>query len=164
MEPPLKLNLSKAGLRVFAQQKAYFEEIIDTSENKKLERRHSSYSVKKETPPPVRRSSHLSRGTGGSLEECARLAAQKELQANITRTKAALVDAKTALRRFSDIEQSPAKTAAREEYARAEREVEEACRAWCVGMRRTGISSVDNGSPRTPQETQGVAAFELPNG
>lgn len=153
METPLRLNLTKAGLRVFEQQKAYFEEIIDTQENKKLERRHSSYTVKKEPAPLVRRSSHLSRGTGGSLEDCARLAAQKELQANVTRKKAALADAKTALRRFSDIEHSPSKTAAREEYARAEHEVEEACRAWCVGMRRTGISSVDNGSPRTPQET-----------
>lgn len=148
MEPSLKLNLSKAGLRVFAQQKAYFEEIIDTQENKKLERRHSSYVTKKEPPPLVRRSSHLARGTGASLEDCSRIAAQKELQENVTRSKAALADARTALRRFSDIEHSPAKTAAREEYARAEREVEEACRAWCVGMRRTGISSVDNGTPK----------------
>ena len=154
MDTPLKLNLSKAGSRVFAQQKAYFAEVIDTSENKKLERRHSSYVMKKPEPPPLqRRASHLSRGTGGSLEDCARIAAQRELQENVTRAKAAVADAKTALRRFSDIDHSPAKTAAREDYARAERELEEACRAWCVGMRRSGISSVDNGSPRTPQET-----------
>jgi hypothetical protein len=132
-----KLGLSKAGSQVFASNKTYFEEIIDKEENKKLERRHSSYISRKLLEPPkvVRRQSYITRTTGASIADCARIAHQKELQEKVIHSKAALADAKAALRKFSDTEHTPAKTAAREEYARAECEVEDACREWFIGMR-----------------------------
>lgn len=45
-------------------------------------------------------------------------------------------EAKDAYSRFSDIDHSPGKTAAREECALAERDVEDACRAWCMAARK----------------------------
>jgi len=57
------------------------------------------------------------------------------LQKGIIDAKKRLKDAKEAYSRFSDIDHSPGKMAARDECALAERDVEDACRAWCVAAR-----------------------------
>ena len=61
--------------------------------------------------------------------------AQSELQLKVTTTKLKLKAAKVTLGQFSPIEHSASKIAAIEAIALAEREVEDACKAWCVAAR-----------------------------
>jgi hypothetical protein len=68
-----------------------------------------------------------------------RLAALQDnghLQQAIVDSKKRLKDAKEAYSRFSDINHSPGKIAAHEECLLAERDVEDACKAWCLAARK----------------------------
>ena len=89
--------------------------------------------------PASRRASHgateRERLVGSSTLHCSSIAARKELEAAVAKAKDELIAAKKSLALYSPIEHSAAKTAAREEYYLAERAVEEACRAWCIGAR-----------------------------
>lgn len=58
------------------------------------------------------------------------------LQQAVVDAKKRFKEAKEAYSRFSDIDHSPGKTAAAEECALAERDVEDACKAWCVAARK----------------------------
>lgn len=60
---------------------------------------------------------------------------QGELQLKVTSTKLKLKAAKASLAQFSPIEHSASKMAAIDAVALAEKEVEDACKAWCVGAR-----------------------------
>ena len=78
------------------------------------------------------------RGSGSSMNlnlKLTKLQAQGELQLNVTSSKLKLKAAKAALAKYSPIEHSASKTAAIEEVALAEKEVEEACKAWCHAQR-----------------------------
>lgn len=57
------------------------------------------------------------------------------LQNNILAAKKKLKDAKAAYEKYSSIDTSPSKTAANEEMQLAEKEVEDACKAWCYAQR-----------------------------
>lgn len=61
--------------------------------------------------------------------------AQGELQLKVTSTKLKLKAAKATLAQFSPIEHSASKMAAIDAVALAEREVEDACKAWCMAAR-----------------------------
>lgn len=64
-----------------------------------------------------------------------KLQAQGELQLAVTGTKLKLKSAKAALAEYSPIEHTPSKIAAIEAVAQAEKEVEDACKAWCHAQR-----------------------------
>ena len=57
------------------------------------------------------------------------------LQNAINKSKQTLLGAKAKLSQYSKIEHSPSKTSATEEFYQAEKEVEEACKAWCTAQR-----------------------------
>ena len=78
------------------------------------------------------------RGSGSSMNlnlKLTKLQAQGELQLNVTSSKLKLKAAKAALAQYSPIEHSASKAAAIQEVALAEKEVEDACKAWCHAQR-----------------------------
>jgi len=78
------------------------------------------------------------RGSGSSMNlnlKLTKLQAQGELQINVTSSKLKLKAAKAALAQYSPIEHSASKAAAIQEVALAEKEVEDACKAWCHAQR-----------------------------
>jgi hypothetical protein len=64
-----------------------------------------------------------------------KLQAKGELQLAVTGTKLKLKSAKATLAQYSPIENTPSKIAAIEAVAQAEKEVEDACKAWCHAQR-----------------------------
>ena len=78
------------------------------------------------------------RGSGSTMNlnlKLTKLQAQGELQLAVTSTKLKLKAAKATLAQFSPIEHTPSKMAAIEAVAQAEKEVEDACKAWCHAQR-----------------------------
>ena len=65
-----------------------------------------------------------------------KLQTQGELQASIVDAKEKLKIAKANLAMYSVIDNSASKTAAREHLSQAEKDVEDACKAWCHGCRK----------------------------
>ena len=59
-----------------------------------------------------------------------------KLVEDVTKAKAKLKTSRVALAQYSLIDTSPSSRAARETYTQAEREVEEACKAWCQAQRK----------------------------
>ena len=63
------------------------------------------------------------------------LQSRSELQKEVIESKKRLAVTRNALAQYSLIDNSPSKVAAREAHDQAEKEVEEACKAWCTAKR-----------------------------